>query len=264
MRETGRRTRRWSATAAEPSRSMARANLHASSKPDARLSAAVAQLGVSLRRRVETFAPIPKYRSARIEYMWYQPWQAGYHDILKRGFPKPTDDQTILAELRSPNMGDFLHGGTGEVPFLVGDHAREAFERSRLTGFEFGPVVVAKIATKGMRRRETSAGEPEDAILKSRGVPLDCAPSLHAVRVSARTEVLPDYESGKTPVDRCRPFASHLMSWHVISGVRVTEAGPFPHGHSARIDSGRRASRWGFLISGLKLLSHSWSTIARG
>ena len=138
--------------------------------------------------------------------MWYQSWQAGYHDILKRGFPKPDDDRRILAELRSPNVGDFLHGGSGAVPFLVGNRAREAFERSGLTGFEFGPVLVAKIATKGVRRGGSRAGEPEDAILKSRGIPLDCTPSLHAVRVTATTEVLPEYESGRTASGSVSPF----------------------------------------------------------
>jgi hypothetical protein len=139
--------------------------------------------------------------------MWYQPWQAGYEDILKSGFPKPSDGRAILAELRSPQVGDFLHGGGGEVPFLVGSRARGAFERSGLTGFEFGPVIVTKIATKGARRREVTTGEPEDPILKSRGIPLDNAPSLHAVRVTASVDVLPDYESGSTPSGWVSPFS---------------------------------------------------------
>jgi hypothetical protein len=138
--------------------------------------------------------------------MWYQSWQSGYNDILKRGFPRPSDDQTILAELRSPKIPDFLLGGDGAVPFLVSDRAREAIERSRLSGFDFGTVIVAKIATKGRRQREVATREPEDPILKSRGVSLDLAPTLHAVRVTGLADVFPDYDSGKTPAGWVSPF----------------------------------------------------------
>ncbi len=148
---------------------------------------------------MEVFAIIAKYRSSGFEYLWYQSWQAGYHDILKRGFPKPADDQTVLAELRSPKVGDFLHGGSGRIPFLIGQGARLAFESAGLTGFTLGPVVVAKIATKGVRKREVRAGEPEDAILKARGVPLALAPKLHAVHVTALVEVQPDFEGARAP-----------------------------------------------------------------
>lgn len=138
--------------------------------------------------------------------MWYQSWQAGYDDILKRGFPPPADERTILAELRSPHVGNILHGGSGDVPFLVDVRTREIFERSGLTGFVFGAVVVAKIATKGARSRKVTTGEPEDSIVKSRGVTLDDAPILHAVRITSAVEVLPDYESGKTPSGCVSPF----------------------------------------------------------
>jgi hypothetical protein len=154
------------------------------------------------------FVPIAHYTSSRFEYMWYQSWQSGYHDILKRGFPKPNDDRTVLAELRSPNVPDFLHGGGGSglIPFLVSDRARKAFESGRLTGFEFGAVIVAKITTKGLRRREVTTGEPEDPILKSRGISLDHAPSLHAVHITASVDVIPDYDSGRTPTGLASPF----------------------------------------------------------
>jgi len=138
--------------------------------------------------------------------MWYQSWQGGYEDILKRGFPKPADERTILAELHSPQLGDFLHNGTNEVPFLVGDRARKVFELHSLIGFEFGPVVVAKIATKGMRNKKVKAGEPEDSILKSKSVSLDAAPALYSVRITASVPVQPDYDSGKTPSGSVSPF----------------------------------------------------------
>jgi hypothetical protein len=59
-----------------------------------------------------------------------------------------------------------------------------------LIGFDFRPVVVAKIASKGIRMREQKRGEPEDRILKSRGIPLDSAPALHAVWVAGFVEVV--------------------------------------------------------------------------
>ncbi|MEZ5415565.1 MAG: hypothetical protein R3F03_14765 [Opitutaceae bacterium] len=155
---------------------------------------------------MSTFHPRENPKSNRIEAMWYQSWQSGYDDILKRGFPKPEDERTILAELRSPHTDDFLHGGSAEVPFLVSDRARQAFESAELSGFDFGSVMVAKIATKGVRVRRSLSGEPEDTILKSGGVDLDLAPLLHAVRVTASIEVIPDFESGRTPSGWVSPF----------------------------------------------------------
>ncbi len=154
-----------------------------------------------------SFLPRANPKSNRIEAMWYQSWQSGYHDILKRGFPQPPDDRTILAELRSPHVDDFLHHGSGEVPFIVNAHAHDILKSSSLTGFEFGSVVVAKIATKGARKKESRVGEPEDAILKSRGVALDSAPFLFSVRVTGAVEVEPDFECGRTPSGWMSPFS---------------------------------------------------------
>lgn len=153
-----------------------------------------------------------KPRSNRIEAMWYQPWQAGYYDILKRGFPKPADERTILAELRTPQVDDFLHQGAGDMPFLVSARARQILTHGALTGFEYGPVVVAKIASKGLRTRVQRSGEPEDVILKSRGVALDSAPELYAVWVTASVDIVPDYESGRTPGGRVSPFRPAFAS----------------------------------------------------
>lgn len=139
--------------------------------------------------------------------MWYESWQSGYDDILERGFPAPKDDKTILAELRSPKVGDFLHGGHGDVPFLVNDRTRKVFEKFKLTGLEFGPVVIAKIGTKGLRKREVKHGEPEDPILKSGGVSLKLAPLLHAIRITASVTIVPDYKSGRTRSGFVSPFS---------------------------------------------------------
>ena len=152
-------------------------------------------------------APVDDYESVRLNGMWYQSWQAGYHDVLRRGFPRPVDEHAVLAELHSPNVPDFLHGGGGgEVPFLVSGNARSVLEQSRLVGLEFAPVVVAKIATKGKRRRSIRTGEPEDAIRKSRGVPLELAPTLFAAYVVGRVGALPEHESGRHPSGTVSPF----------------------------------------------------------
>jgi len=59
------------------------------------------------------------YQSIRRNGMWYRHWQSGYDDILKKGYPRPEDEDTILAELYSPNTADFLHGGDGDAPFII-------------------------------------------------------------------------------------------------------------------------------------------------
>jgi len=138
--------------------------------------------------------------------MWYQSWQSGYDDILRRGFPRPESERTVLAELRSPHVSDFLHHGSGFVPFLVSAHTREVLEREHLTGFDYASVAIAKIATKGRRVRSSDKGEPEDSILKSRGVDLSNAPTLFAVYVNGFADVIPDYESGRTPAGSVSPF----------------------------------------------------------
>jgi hypothetical protein len=114
----------------------------------------------------------------------------------------------VLAELHSPNVPDFMHGGgSGEVPFLVSERAKRALEDRKIAGLEFAPVEVAKIATKGKRQRSSLlAGEPEDAILRSRGVSLDLAPTLFAAYVVGRLTVVPEYESGRHPTGVVSPF----------------------------------------------------------
>mgnify|MGYP001607947234 FL=1 len=151
--------------------------------------------------------PTNDFSSIRSNGMWYQSWQSGFDDILKRGFPRPTNPETVLAELYSPVVPSFMHGGTGGVPFLVTNEARQILEGSELTGFHFAPVIVAKIATLGKRKREgTGRSEPEDQILKSKGVPLELAPELFAVCVDATVEVTPDFPAGRHPSGNVSPF----------------------------------------------------------
>jgi hypothetical protein len=153
-----------------------------------------------------SYLPLPSPASNRIDAQWYQPWQSGYHDILKRGFPRPDDGRTILAELHSPRIYDFLHPGVGDVPFLVSKRGRDVLDQRELSGFEYAPVEISKIATKGLRSRKVKGGEPEDSISKARGIDLAMAPQLFAVYVTGRIVVIPDDLSGRTPSGCVSPF----------------------------------------------------------
>lgn len=150
---------------------------------------------------------VDDYDGIRVNGMWYQSWQGGYDDILKRGVPRPHDERTILAELHSPHVPDFLHGGgSSEVPFLVSDRARQVLESRHITGLEFAPVQVVKIATKGARSRPSRSGEPEDVILKAKGVTLDLAPTLFAAYVVGKATARLDVASGRLPSGAISPF----------------------------------------------------------
>ncbi len=159
---------------------------------------------------METYHPtaplINDYEDIHINGGWYQSWQGGYCDIIKRGYPKPADERTILAELYGPFVPDVLHGGCGNVPFLVSERARDIFELNGVSGIEFANVEIAKIATKGLRSRKQRRGEPEDAILKSSGIQVANKPVLFAVYVIGRVDVVLDYESGRAPSGSISPF----------------------------------------------------------
>ena len=148
------------------------------------------------------------YDDIRLNGMWYQEWQGGYEDLLRRGHPRPEHKTTILAELFSPETTDFLHGGDGNVPILVSERAKKLMRGDGLTGFRFSRVEVVKIATKGKRKRTPRHGEPADQITKAKdqaGTILP--PRLHAVRVIGRLEVNPDFPSGRCPGSDCvTPF----------------------------------------------------------
>src|SRR5437899_3223895 len=96
--------------------------------------------------------PSSDYAHIHVNGMWYQAWQGGYHDILKRGYPRPKNKTTILAEIHSPTTPDFLHGGAADVPFLVSPRAKALMRRHRLSGVGFSSVEIVKIATKGIRK----------------------------------------------------------------------------------------------------------------
>lgn len=148
------------------------------------------------------------YAYIRVNGMWYQEWQSGYHDILKRGYPRPKHKTTILAELYSPTTSDFLHGGSGEVRFLVSPRTREIIRKYRLSGVRFSSVEIAKVATRGRRKAESRSGEPEDVILKAKDKSSDVGvPKLYAARVVGRFEIIPDYLGGRcTRIGWVTPF----------------------------------------------------------
>lgn len=144
--------------------------------------------------------PPSDYANIRINGMWYQEWQGGYHDILKRGYPRPKHKTTILAELHSPTTPDFLHGGADDVPFLVSPKARSIMRKFHLTGVRFSSVEIVKVATKGKRGTRSRGGEPEDLIMKAKDQSSRVVlPKLYAARVVGRLEIIPDYPSGRCP-----------------------------------------------------------------
>jgi hypothetical protein len=156
------------------------------------------------------------YQRIRRNGMWYQHWQAGYSDILKKGYPQPKSQETIIAELYSPKIDDFLHGILGEVPFLISERALEVFKESGITGFRISSVEVAKIATKGIKKGRDSEGEPEDAIFSRRDVKKEVfVPTLYAVYITGHVQAIPDFPSGCSPSGNISPFAIKLNSSEV-------------------------------------------------
>ncbi len=151
--------------------------------------------------------PDSDYGRIRTNGMWYQEWQGGYHDILKRGYPRPKHKTTILAELHSPITPDFLHGGAVDVPFLVSSRVKQIIRQEKLTGIRFSRVEIAKVATKGKRHRQQTRGEPEDQILKAKDQASAVAPpSLHAVYVTGRFDIVPEFPSGRCPDSYVTPY----------------------------------------------------------
>lgn len=144
--------------------------------------------------------PGSDYAHIRINGLWYQEWQAGYHHFLKRGYPRPSRKTTVLAELHSPVTPDFLHGGDGDVPFLVSPRARAVIRQHGLTGVRFSSVEVVKVATKGSRIGPSPRRGPEDLITKARDqLNAESIPKLYAARVCGRFEIVPQFPSGVYP-----------------------------------------------------------------
>lgn len=130
------------------------------------------------------------YNSIRTNGMWYQNWQSGYNDIIKKGYPRPSNDETIIAELYSASTEDFLHGFLGDVPFLISESAKTIFNDNHLSGFKYVDVEIAKISTKRKFLRKEEKGEPEDLIYKNRNVINEVEkPKLYGIKVTSLLEV---------------------------------------------------------------------------
>ncbi len=195
---------------------------------------------------METYLPRPEagsdYEHIRRNGMWYQQWQAGYSDILKKGHPQPSDPDTILAELHSPLTDDFLHGGSGVVPFLISERAKTIFEESELKGYRLASVEIAKIAAKGKTKRKISSGEPESAILSRRDVKSTVSvPTLYAVYITGRVQAIPDFSLGSTPSGSVSPFELSL------------DAKNIPDLFIPELD-GKRFSAWSFCSDRFRII----------
>ena len=153
-----------------------------------------------------TFPEYSDYELIRRNGLWSGPGALGFEQDLKKlaqlGRPKPEDPETILAELYSPQVDDFLHGMGRDVPFLVSEKASRVLLDHGLTGFRLGPVEIVKIATKGRARwKEPSGrGEPEDLIEKpSNKIGIVPVPVLYAAHVTGSVGVVPDKDWAGQP-----------------------------------------------------------------
>ncbi len=153
-----------------------------------------------------TFPNYSDYEFIRRNGLLSGPGTLGFEQNLKKlaqlGRLKPEDPGTILAELYSPQVDDFLHGMGNDVPFLVSEKASRVLLDHGLTGFRLGPVEIVKIATKGrvQWRGPSGRGEPEDLIEKpSNKIGSVPVPVLHAVHVTGSVGVIPDKDWAGDP-----------------------------------------------------------------
>jgi hypothetical protein len=164
------------------------------------------------------------YKARDVNGLGYTREVSGYHDVIRRGYPEPSDPRTVLLELRSLKCSPVLWA-TGAFAWIsVSFVARQDFIdrlcEQGVTGFETCPVEVVKVASRG-RRKRSSSGEPEDRILKQPNVqeavrndlPALCGVivtgCLEVRLVSDRTEekrVQPYVPVSEPDVDLCRPF----------------------------------------------------------
>lgn len=136
------------------------------------------------------------YENVATNGLAYTKESSGFHDWLKRGIPEPQDAHAVFAELRSVDVASVLWATAGwtSIAFLVTDETACLFRDRHLTGFEFAPVRIVKIATKGKRKKVVESGEPEDQILARRNVidQIDHLPVLWGVHVTALAEITLD------------------------------------------------------------------------
>src|SRR5215212_3152199 len=100
---------------------------------------------------------------------------SGYSDVIKKGYPRPSDPKTILAELYSVDVPPVLWSTLTPVwkcAFLVTDKLLHELQERGFSGFEPVSVEIARVATKGRKRsiKKEYSGEPEDLILKRKNL----------------------------------------------------------------------------------------------
>lgn len=183
------------------------------------------------------------YRALAVNGLGYTREVSGYHDVIKRGYPEPSDPRTVLLELQSPQCPPVLWatGGYGwvSVSFVARGDFIERLCRQGVTGFETCPVEVVKVSSRG-RRIKGAGGEPEGQILKRSNV-LEVVRHelsvLNGVIVTGRLEVrLASTETGdgrvqayvpvsEPAVDLCRPYldgkryGGHLFCSRKLLGI---------------------------------------------
>ncbi len=138
---------------------------------------------------------------------------SGFHDWLKKGIPEPVDPTTVFVELRSTKVLPVLWatGGWVGIPtaFIATEEVRAVFENQKVTGVEWAPVQIVKVASKGARKRILQKGEPEDLILKRRNLlpEVELLPLLWGARVNGLCEVSPDAGSWNADTPTIQPYS---------------------------------------------------------
>jgi len=136
----------------------------------------------------------------------YSNESSGYYDLIKKGYPRPLDPRTILAELYSINVPPILWS-TWTCAFLITDKLLSDFKKIGFSGYEAIPVEIAKVATKGKSKggKKEYAGEPEDLIFNRKNYLKEVKdlPILWGVAISGEMPL--EVKNGNLQ-DRVQPF----------------------------------------------------------
>lgn len=122
---------------------------------------------------------------------------AGFSQLLKRGIADPPEENAILVELYSPNVPDILWAGAtwAGIAILVTSKVASLLAEWEVTGYEFWPTYIVKVATLGKQKRKSDfVGEPENLIEKRKNMidRVENLPTLIGLHVSGRREVVID------------------------------------------------------------------------
>ncbi|MDO9087959.1 MAG: hypothetical protein Q7U53_17265 [Anaerolineaceae bacterium] len=127
---------------------------------------------------------------------------SGYHDLIKKGYPLPLNPKTILAEIYSIHVPSILWATLTNIwdcAFLVTDKLLNEFKTFNFSGYETVPVEIAKVATKGNKRkgRTEYSDEPEDLIYNRKNLlnEIEYLPTLWGISITAGFELKPKYNN---------------------------------------------------------------------